>query len=278
MSIHFRKSVYEKRGLSMNILILTSTSVRHDYLICKLSETFNVIAAIKEDKGDYYQQESEDIRQHMNNFTITENNYFKPDKNILSLLKENTLNINKNEINSEYILNWIKAKEVDLIVVFGTSIIRDPLLNAFKNKLINLHMGLSPYYKGSATNFWPLVNNELQCVGGTIHLINSKVDEGPILYQVRPDIEEGDNCHLIGCKTIQKTIDELPLVIEKYVQGKIIPQVQLTEGMIYRKRDFNPESVLKMQENFVNGIVNKYLINKKNIDEQFPIFNNNCNI
>ena len=33
--------------------------------------------------------------------------------------------------------------------------------------MINVHLGLSPYYKGSATNFWPFVNNELQFLGVT---------------------------------------------------------------------------------------------------------------
>jgi hypothetical protein len=47
----------------------------------------------------------------------------------------------------------------DLIISYGCSIIKRPLIEYFDKKFINIHLGLSPYYKEGGTNFWPFVNN-----------------------------------------------------------------------------------------------------------------------
>ena len=49
-------------------------------------------------------------------------------------------------------------------------------------------MGISPYYRGTATTFWPLYDNKYKYVGGTIHSIVNKLDAGKIYYTVLPKI------------------------------------------------------------------------------------------
>src|SRR5689334_19750475 len=48
----------------------------------------------------------------------------------------------------------------DIIAVFGTGLIRGPLLSAGRLGVINLHGGLSPRYRGSDCTFWALYNSE----------------------------------------------------------------------------------------------------------------------
>ena len=45
-----------------------------------------------------------------------------------------------------------------------------------KKKTINIHMGISPYYRGSDCNFWAMYDNNLHLVGGTVHLISKGLD------------------------------------------------------------------------------------------------------
>ena len=44
----------------------------------------------------------------------------------------------------------------DVVLVFGTGLLKAPLIGAFPGRIINIHLGLSPYYRGAGTNFWPL--------------------------------------------------------------------------------------------------------------------------
>ena len=51
-----------------------------------------------------------------------------------------------------------------------------------EKKALNIHMGVSPYYRGTACNFWALYDNNPHLVGATIHLLSKGLDSGPILY------------------------------------------------------------------------------------------------
>ena len=90
----------------------------------------------------------------------------------------------------------------DVVLVFGTGLLKRPLLDRFPGRVLNIHLGLSPYYRGAGTNFWPLVNGEPEYCGATIHFLDDGVDTGPIIAHVRPEIRAGDGPHDIGNKTI----------------------------------------------------------------------------
>ena len=83
----------------------------------------------------------------------------------------------------------------------------------YEGRFINIHLGLSPYYRGSGTNFFPFVNNELQFVGTTFMLIDKGIDTGRIIHQLRSDFKF-DNIHDIGNNLIKKSIDQLIKLIK----------------------------------------------------------------
>ena len=73
-------------------------------------------------------------------------------------------------------------------IVFGSSYIKKGLLKFLKkNKAINIHMGLSPYYRGTDCNFWALYDGNFDKVGATIHLLSSKLDGGKIIEYGYPN-------------------------------------------------------------------------------------------
>jgi hypothetical protein len=60
--------------------------------------------------------------------------------------------IDKKLINDLAVIEWTKKKTPDAILLFGTGILSDEWLDKFESKIINLHLGHSPRYRGSATN------------------------------------------------------------------------------------------------------------------------------
>ena len=50
-----------------------------------------------------------------------------------------------------------------------------------KKKTINIHMGVSPYYRGTDCNYWTLVDDNPHLVGATIHMISKGLDSDQIL-------------------------------------------------------------------------------------------------
>jgi methionyl-tRNA formyltransferase len=173
-------------------------------------------------------------------------------------------------------MKYLKSKKIDLVVCFGCSIIKDPILNFYKKKFINIHLGLSPYYRGSATNFWPGVNNEPQFFGATFMQLDKGVDTAPILHQFRPLMTINDNIHTIGNKIIMEAISMLPNIIKKFKKIKAVKIDKLKEERVYKKKDYNEKALKSLEKNFKSDMIKKYLKNKKKIDKKYPIIINNC--
>ena len=80
-----------------------------------------------------------------------------------------------------------EALRADLYVVFGASYIRGALCDHLvASGAVNIHMGVSPYYRGSSTNFWAMADGRPDMVGATVHRLSSGLDSGPILFHAFP--------------------------------------------------------------------------------------------
>jgi folate-dependent phosphoribosylglycinamide formyltransferase PurN len=227
----------------MKVLILTSGSLRHKFFISTIQKYFDLIGVLVEDKGKYYSEQSDNsklVKNHFKKLLETEKNFFLENLGEFNLDGIKTKKINKGEVNKKHALDWAKKLKPDAIFLFGTSILNDEWLNHYKDKIVNLHLGLSPFYKGSATLFWPFVNGELECVGATIHLATKKVDSGGIIARIKPDINEKDNFYTVNYKTIKEAIEFFPLATKQYFSGNrelILKNVE--DGKLYKKKDFN---------------------------------------
>lgn len=223
--------------------MLTSNGLRHAYLAQTIARHFDLLGVLREHKGDYYNREASPlIKTHFDTLNETERYYFGetqwPDVPVFEIAKK--------EINNASYIAWVSEQSPDLVFLFGTSILNDDWLARFSDRIVNLHLGLSPFYRGSATLFWPIVNGEIECVGATIHLAERRVDAGRMLASIKPKLEVGDNYYTINYKTIKQAIDKLPDVAKRYANGEITPLVQdLRMGVVCRKCDFN-EDVLRI--------------------------------
>lgn len=173
--------------------------------------------------------------------------------------------------NTEAVGEWVEGFEPDYLVLYGCGILGSPLLDRYDGRAVNMHLGLSPYYIGHATNFWPLVNGEPECVGATIHLATSSVDAGPILTQVRPDPEPGDGPHDLGCKTIAAGALTLRDALVELAAGRAHAVAQGPSGRVYRHADFAAAAVVTLRERFADGMIPAYLAEKLERDARFPI-------
>ncbi len=108
-------------------------------------------------------------------------------------------------------------------------------------------------------------------MGATIHLATSKVDDGPVLHQLRPDIEPEDDLHSIGNKTILKAGKILPEVIKAFSEKKIIPKKQSGIGRNCRNKDLTPTVLREIYSKFEKGMIKDYLEEKEERDGSKPI-------
>jgi phosphoribosylglycinamide formyltransferase 1 len=153
----------------------------------------------------------------------------------------------------------MKRLAPDVVLVFGTGLLRPPLIDSFPGRIVNLHLGLSPYYRGAGTNFWPLVNREPEYCGATIHFLDAGVDSGPMIAHVRPDIRRGDGPHDVGNKVIAAAAPVLAEAGVAVARGGVQAVPQKGDGRVYRRSDFSAEAVRALYANFENGMIDEYL-------------------
>jgi methionyl-tRNA formyltransferase len=127
--------------------------------------------------------------------------------------------LNVDHINSQIVYQRLKQEQSDLILVHGTSIVKDHILET-SDLALNLHRGLSPYYRGTYCTERALINWDPYNIGVTIHKMTRIIDGGSILAQKRPIIKSGDTVHSIDAQLTKLGTELLIQAIDKIESGK----------------------------------------------------------
>ena len=113
----------------------------------------------------------------------------------------------------------LKKNRIDFIILAGFLLkIPKKLLENYPNKVINIHPALLPKYGGKGmygNNVHKAVLEKKETESGiTIHFVNSKYDDGEIIFQTKCNVEKNDSVESLG-KKIQKLEQEFfPKTIE----------------------------------------------------------------
>jgi hypothetical protein len=168
--------------------------------------------------------------------------------------------IPKGAVNEPEHIDAIRALAPDLLVAYGCSLIREPLIAAFAGRFVNLHLGLSPYYRGSGTNFWPLVNGEPEFVGVTFMHIDAGVDTGSVIHQIRARIFPGDTPHQIGNRLIGDMVFVAAELVRSFERLPPMPQIAAGDrDRIYRRNDFTDAATQRLYDQFADGLIGRHL-------------------
>jgi folate-dependent phosphoribosylglycinamide formyltransferase PurN len=246
----------------MKITLFTSNNLRHIYLINSLLKVCDELNVVLENKtifpgrkdGQY--QKLEIIEKYFTNVEKAQKFFFK--SNFINV-KNKKLNVIPIEMGDLNLLSKNKLKNFlnsDVYVVFGSSYIKGWLANCLvKKKAINIHMGISPYYRGTDCNFWALYDNKPEYVGATIHYLSKGLDSGPILYHA---LAKPEKCTFrYTMKTVKSAIDSICIRINNRTIFNYRTVVSNQDKLIRYTRniDFNDKIVSrynrkKIQTNF----------------------------
>ncbi len=265
------------------IVLLTGSELRHIFFrkVISADKNINVLASYCEGNEESLferiainKSASKLLIKHENLRSQAENFFFSQTCNSTEDFS-NLIQIKKGDVNNKIVFEEIIKLNPDLIVSYGSSIINKTLIDKFSGKFINIHLGLSPYYRGSGTNVWPLINKEPEYVGTTFMHIDSGIDTGKIIHQIRADIESGDDPHSIGCKLIIKTCEVCKELISQFDRLESHQSRSIKNGRLYLRRDFDNKACKALYLAFSNNIVEDYIKTMSKRKEKAPIFHNN---
>ncbi|MBU0508205.1 formyl transferase [bacterium] len=141
-------------------------------------------------------------------------------------------------VNDPHYVEIIRRARPDAIVIMGTCLVRKKIIESAPH-VINIHTGLSPYYRGGMTNLWPIVLGEYGYFGVTIHRISLGIDSGDIIYTARPEIRPDDTYGTINSRCIQLGTDLMIQAIRRLAAGEMRAMPQWTKGKLFFDRDMN---------------------------------------
>lgn len=127
----------------------------------------------------------------------------------------------KNSIN---FINYLKEKKIEWIVLAGFLwLIPADLVNAYPNRIMNIHPALLPKYGGKGM-FGENVHRAVSASGDTetgisIHFVNTAYDEGNIIFQKTVEIEAGENPESIAEKVHALEYAYFPKIIEEVISS-----------------------------------------------------------
>lgn len=232
----------------MKITLFSSNQPRHLHLAKALSEISETVFFISEVNtvfpgkvADFFKR-TDTMQEYFQNVIDAEKKIFGDigflPSNVRSLaLKSGDLNhLSRDQIS--------EALDSDVYVVFGASYIKGWLIDFLVEKAAyNIHMGISPYYRGSSCNFWALYDNNPAYVGATVHMLSRGLDSGDMLFHCVPKLIDGDSPFDFTMRSVAAAHKGM---VEAIGNGEIfsmphIKQNRAHEVRYTRNADFNDE-------------------------------------
>lgn len=177
-------------------------------------------------------------------------------KELKSKFKLNDGEINKNEKIEVGNINSKETKEIlmninpDVVVVNGTRIISMDILMSIEARFINTHMGITPKYRGVHGGYWALVNDDKKNCGSTVHIVDTGIDTGGILYQERIKINKSDNYCTYPLHQISVGIEMMKNALNDIKYEKI----NIKESQLESKLWYHPNIVTYFKAWIIKGI------------------------
>ncbi len=252
----------------MRVLIFSGTHDRHRFVHQRVTETFPDHFAIVMKREETVPApppgladiDRENFIRHFRDRDAVERRVYGhiPPETVFA--PDRHLAVVPEDLNGPKVLAAIEKFDADIAVVFGCGMLKDPVLGALPENKINMHLGLSPWYKGGATLFWPFYFLQPQFAGVTFHQINERPDYGEIIHQVVPTLSRGDGVHDVGANTVLAAREGFVDILRKFeAEGGFNGKHQKTTGRVWRGKDFHASHLRVLYTLFDNDIVDHYL-------------------
>jgi phosphoribosylglycinamide formyltransferase 1 len=131
------------------------------------------------------------------------------------------------EISLTELKNFLLTLNLDLILLAGfLKMIPTDVVKVFNGKIINIHPALLPSFGGKGMYGMNVHKKVFQSgvkfSGVTVHFVNEEYDKGLIIAQTVVDISDVGSPEEIAERVLKEEHKLLPLVIEKFADGKVV--------------------------------------------------------
>ncbi len=112
------------------------------------------------------------------------------------------------------LIDSFRSAQIDLVVMAGwMRIVTQQLIDAFPERLVNIHPSLLPSFRGSRA-IEQALSAGVKITGCTAHLVSLDVDTGPILVQAAVPVLDGDTPQTLAARIHRQEHKILPHAVQ----------------------------------------------------------------
>lgn len=178
----FANSLHKITGGNVELVIIQKPKFNHYSLVQRIKRLYNAVGLQALPIEIFYA-----ILLRLNKSATSTLEYFRESSGPVSIeIGYLPKTIETGSANSDEVFKILKKLSPDLIVIWGNTIIKPHIIKTAK-RVINLHMGLCPYYRGAIANQYAVISRHPARIGATIHYAEERVDAGDILATIPVD-------------------------------------------------------------------------------------------
>lgn len=139
------------------------------------------------------------------------------------------------EHNSDHCASLLRTLGIDLAIIAGARILKQPIIEAVRTGIVNFHPGILPEMRGLDALQWAIYKNAP--IGNTAHLIDKRVDGGVILIKRPVAVKPDDTLLDVSIKLHDQQVEMIPEVLEIVQSTSFDSLEEVGKGSFHRKME-----------------------------------------
>jgi phosphoribosylglycinamide formyltransferase-1 len=119
------------------------------------------------------------------------------------------------------LLQVLQHQNVELVLLAGyMKIVTAVLVNAFANRMMNIHPSLLPSFPGLDVQK-KAIDWGCKLAGCTVHFVTVGVDEGPIILQAAVPVFDSDTPEALAARILEQEHKIYPRAVQLFAEGRL---------------------------------------------------------
>lgn len=235
----------------MKLMILTTETLHHTFFVKEIKKVHRNIIVLSEKIDNTRITYNTDHPFEIDRENFETFRWFNGSKAKINDFAET---INVTNINSSITRSLIKKNNPDVIIVFGTGILKKELLKICGNRIFNLHGGNPIEYRGLDSHLWSIFHNDFENLITTIHKVDENLDTGDIVIQDKIPLWPKMKIHELRSSNTEVCVSLTLSLLEMFlIKGNLQSTKQSKVGKYYTAMPGDLKSLIKSKfEKYIN--------------------------
>jgi len=182
-----------KKEFNLKIVILTTETPHHNYFVQQILNYHKLAGVVVETSS---------LKPGFETFHPFEKQRDEYEKEVFFKNKPVQLSdfsetFETESVNEDSACKYLQKIQPDVIITFGTGLIRKNIIEICPNGFVNLHGGDPEEYRGLDTHLWAIYHRDFSGLVVTLHRLNEELDDGDIIHKGLIEVDRNMKIHEI---------------------------------------------------------------------------------